>query len=92
MSLNAIDLIKSQDVICLTINMKVRDIERVLKTTRHSGFPIIEQYESEHGRVLRGFILRSTLCAMLMDQATDAGDVDRLDRFYPRSVLSEVTK
>ena len=78
---------------CLTINMKVRDIEKVLKTTRHSGFPIIEQYDSEHGRVLRGFILRSTLCAMFMDQATDVSDVDRLDRFYPRLVLSlSVTK
>ena len=84
MSLNAVDLIKSQDVVCLTIDMKTRDIERVLKTTRHSGFPIIDQYETNQGRQLRGFILRSTLCAMLMDQATDASDVERLNRFYPR--------
>ena len=83
-SLNAVDLIKSQDVVCLTIDMKTSDIEKVLKTTRHSGFPIIDQNEPNETRQLRGFILRSTLCAMLQDQATDASDVERLNRFYPR--------
>ena len=33
------------------MNMAVRDIEKVLKTTRHSGYPIIDQYG--HPAILR---------------------------------------
>ena len=77
--LSAAELIRGQEVVSLTVNMKVADIERILLTTDHSGYPIVDS-----DSVLKGFILRSTLQAMIADRATDSSEAERLNRFYPR--------
>ena len=39
--INVMELIKGQRLICLSIRMRICEIEQILKTTRHSGYPII---------------------------------------------------
>ena len=39
--INVMELIKGQRLICLSIRMRISEIEQILKTTRHSGYPII---------------------------------------------------
>lgn len=65
------DLLKGQHPIYFTKMMKVRDIVRILKMTRHNGFPITSQ--GSDSTVLLGFILRSTVTAVLHDQVKDNG-------------------
>ena len=39
--INVMELIKGQRLICLSLRMRISEIEQILKTTRHSGYPII---------------------------------------------------
>ena len=74
-------LLKNQHPIYFCRTMRVRDIVRILKMTRHSGFPVAGELEEERtpqGQpILRGFILRSTVTALLHDQVRDNGILNR---------------
>ena len=46
-----------------------------------------DEYDSSEGTKMKGFILRSTLAAMIHDEAgmhRAEADLDHLNRFYPR--------
>ena len=46
-----------------------------------------DEYDSSEGTKMKGFILRSTLAAILHDEAgmhRAEADLDHLNRFYPR--------
>lgn len=48
---------------------------------------IKDEYDSSEGTKMKGFILRSTLAAMIHDEAgmhRAEADLDHLNRFYPR--------
>merc|ERR1719434_302983 len=79
------ELLKNQNPVNLRKIMTVREIVRILKMTRHNGFPVtFRGPNEEEPPVLLGFILRSTLTAILHDGVVDSPDFDSLNRFYPR--------
>ena len=48
---------------------------------------IKDEYDSSEGTKMKGFILRSTLAAIIHDEAgmhRAEADLDHLNRFYPR--------
>lgn len=61
---HSVTAIMSQPVKCIFEINKVRHVYKLLKETKHNGFPVI----SKEGR-LRGFILRKQLCTILFLKA-----------------------
>ena len=79
--INVMELIKGQRLICLSLRMRISEIEQILKTTRHSGYPIIGK-----GQLLRiftvdyrtpisqrGFQIDASEMALLANQIPFAG-------------------
>ena len=69
--INVMELIKGQRLICLSIRMRISEIEQILKTTRHSGYPIIGKGQfpnflagTDHG--FRPRISDSRKCVMIL--------------------------
>lgn len=59
--------IMSEEVICVRMRESVDYIVKILRTTTHNGFPVVDQVDQQnrnHGR-LRGIILRSQLIVIL---------------------------
>lgn len=57
--------VMTKDVVFFDEIEVVKDLVRVLSTTDHNGFPVVNRCRSGNGRTFSGLILRSQICFLL---------------------------